>query len=728
MPPMSDTLQAEPSAVPYEFRVQNMDCAACASRVEGTLTRLVGVSDVQVNFTTQRLRLRVNEALTSRSSVERILTELGYPPELSTAARSSTVTEHYPAPPAWYRTFKGRLVLTTGVLLVISVLLALAQPSLAQWGFAAATVLGVAPLVRNAWVSTRLGQPFTINTLIVVAAVGAVLIGEAAEGALVVFLFAVGELLETVAAGRARAGIRSLAALAPKKAFLLEADAVREVPVEMLAPGDLVRVQPGGRVPADGVITSGAGGVDESPVTGESIPVFKGEGDPVFAGSISSDAVLELRVERPVSDSTISRIIQLVEEAESNKAPTARFIDRFSSWYTPAAMLMAALVAVVPPLLFAGSWETWIYRALALLLIACPCALVLSVPAAVTSGISAATRRGLLIKGGSVLEALADVQTVAFDKTGTLTRNRPEVTDTVALHGTEEDVLRLAAAVETGSAHPLARAILQAAEGLELPPVDAARAIPGEAVTARIGGSEFAVGSPRFAGRHTQLTEALNDRITNLEAQGKTVVVLLRDNVPLGLIAIRDEPRADAAETVRRLAAMNVRSVMLTGDNDRTGQAVAETIGLPARTELLPEDKLAAIDELRIEGKVAMVGDGINDAPALAHADVGIAMGGGTDVALETAGAALLRQNTTGVSDLIELSRTTMRNIRQNITFALGLKAVFLVTTLTGITGLWPAILSDTGATVLVTANALRLLRFEPTQRSALPPAAKEYA
>ncbi len=721
---MNTSRPATAEASHYEFLVSNMDCAACAHRVEGALGRLSGVSEVQVSFTTQKLRLRLDEALSSRATVQRILSGLGYPSELQVggAVQQSPLDARLTAPPAWYRTGKGRLVITTGVLLVVSVLLALVRPALAPWGFAAATLLGVAPLARQAWASTLLGQPFTINTLISVAALGAVFIGEAAEGALVVFLFAIGELLETVATGRARAGIRALAALAPKKALLIEQGGVREVPVEALQPGDLVRVQPGGRVPADATIVEGAGGVDQSPVTGESMPVFKAAGDGLFAGSISSDAVLMLRVDKPASDSTISRIIHLVEEAESNRAPVARFIDRFSRVYTPAAMLAAALVAVVPPLLFGGSWDTWIYRALALLLIACPCALVLSVPAAVTSGISAAARRGLLIKGGAVLEAIGSVRTVAFDKTGTLTRNEPRVTDIIPLDASETDVLRLAAAVETGSAHPIAKAILQAADGLDIPHAQDARAVPGEAATARVGGSELAVGSPRFAARHVRLPAGLVARITGLEREGKTVVVVLRDAVPLGILAIRDEPRDDAKKTVRRLAGLGVRSVMLTGDNARTGEAIAQAIGLEARSELMPEDKLMVIDELRSRGKVAMVGDGINDAPALARADIGIAMGGGTDVALETAGAALLSENTTGVSDLIELSRATMRNIRQNVTFALGLKAVFLVTTLAGITGLWPAILSDTGATVLVTANALRLLRFEPHRRPETPP------
>ncbi len=716
---MARTLTPPEGRVSYEFFVENMDCAECARNVAGALESVDGISDVTVNFTTQKLRLSLEEAVITRGAVEQSLSHLGYPPRVTQEGAtddSGAKAGGLDRPPLWYFTSKGRFVLVTGALLAVSAFLALVFPPLAPWGFTAATVLGVAPLARKAWASARLGRPFTINTLISMAALGAVAIGEAPEGAIVVFLFAIGELLETVAAGRARASIHALAALAPKVALLLEGGRAREVPVAALAVGDLVRVQPGGRVPADGTIVEGAAGIDEAPVTGESMPVAKAPGDTLFAGSIATDAVLTVRVDRPASDSTIARIIHLVEEAEASKAPVARFIDRFSSIYTPAAMLAALLVAVVPPLLFGADWGEWIYRALALLLIACPCALVLSVPAAVTSGISAGARRGLLIKGGAVLEAIGDVRTVAFDKTGTLTENRPQVTDVVPLAASEAEVLRLAAAVETGSAHPLAKAILERAAGLEVPAAQDARAVPGQAVTATIQGKAYAVGSPRYAAERAPLPPAAQAQAARLEDEGKTVVVLLEDATPLGLIAIRDEPRADAAEAVRRLARLGVRSVMLTGDNARTSQAIADHLGLEARSELLPEDKLAAIDDLKRHGPVAMVGDGINDAPALAQADVGVAMGGGTDVALETAGAALLRANATGVSDLIELSRATMRNIRQNVTFALGLKAVFLVTTLLGITGLWPAILSDTGATVVVTANALRLLRFQPSQ------------
>ena len=721
-PPTLEAAPAATSSVPLRYFVNNMDCADCANKVQGVVTRLAGVGEPRVNFTTQMLSLTLDETRTPRASLEQALRSIGYPPELQGEVNptSSTASTTPVAPrPArvelpWYQTGKGRNVLLTGGLLVLALLFSLIAPGFAFWAYAAATAIGTWPLLRKAVASARLGEPFTINTLISVAAIGAIAIGEAAEGALVVFLFAIGELLENVAAGRARAGIQALAALAPKTALLLEGGQTREVPVEGLQVGQFVRVQPGGRVPADGTITEGDSNLDDSPVTGESVPVHKRPGDPVYAGSINTDGVLTVRVERGASDNTIARIIHLVEEAESSKAPTARFIDHFSRWYTPAAMAVAFLFAVLPPLLFGQPWNEWIYKGVALLLIACPCALVLSVPAAVTSGISAGARRGLLIKGGAALETIGSVSTVAFDKTGTLTENKPQVTDVIGLRAPEQEVVLLAAAVETGSAHPLAKAILARAQGQAVPAAQDAKAISGKAVTATVQGRALAVGSPRYAVEVASLSPDEQAQIARLEEQGKTVVVVLDGRQVLGLLAIRDEPRADAKEAVARLKGLGVRSLMLTGDNARTGNAIARDLGLDVEAELLPEDKLQRIAALKASGKVAMVGDGINDAPALAQSDVGIAMGGGTDVALETADAALLRHSVIGVAELVQLSRAVMTNIRQNVAFALGLKAIFLVTTLLGITGLWPAILSDTGATVLVTANALRLLRFKP--------------
>ncbi|MEB3736044.1 heavy metal translocating P-type ATPase [Halopseudomonas pachastrellae] len=592
-------------------------------------------------------------------------------------------------------------------------------PGYAEWIFAAAVIAGVLPFARKAFALAVSGSPFSIETLMVVASLGALVIGEAEEAAAVVFLFAIGELLESVAAGRARAGIKALASLVPKTAVLLDAaGGQREVPAASLRVSDRVLVRPGDRVPADGKILRGESSLDESPITGESVPRQKAIGADVFAGSINVDGVLEVQVEKTASDNTISRIIQLVEQAQSSKAPTARFIEKFSRYYTPAVMAIAALIVVVPPLAMGGDWGTWLYRGLALLLIACPCALVLSTPAAIASGLAVATRRGLLIKGGNALETIGRVRAIAFDKTGTLTEGKPRITEVLPFGlFKHQQVLALAAAVESGSNHPLAKAIVAHAKSLDvaIPQATGASAIAGKAVRATVNGSALAVGSPAHAEQTATLTAAHRREIDKLEDGGKTVVVLFDEaskNV-LGLLALRDEPRRDAREGVAQLNAMGVRSVMLTGDNRRTAQAIAGKLGIEWEAELLPQDKLRLVNEMKRDAKVAMVGDGINDAPALATADVGIAMGGGTDVALETADAALLKSRVTDVAHLVALSRATMANIHQNVVFAIGLKGLFLVTTVLGITGLWVAVLADTGATALVTLNALRLLRFK---------------
>ncbi|MBU2163070.1 MAG: heavy metal translocating P-type ATPase, partial [Alphaproteobacteria bacterium] len=421
------------------------------------------------------------------------------------------------------------------------------------------------------------------------------------------------------------------------------------------------------------------------------------------------------------SDNTIARVVRLVEEAQESKSPTERFIDRFSKIYTPGVLVFAALVAVTPPLLFGGTWSEWIYKGLAVLLIGCPCALVISTPAAIAAGLSAGARRGLLMKGGAVLETLGKITAIAFDKTGTLTAGKPVVTDVVAGTRDASALLTLAAALETGSSHPLALAILARAEADEItaPPASATQAIAGEGVEGEVGGERIFLGSPQAAARRAPISPAQDAAIAALNAEGKTVSVLVAAGGVAGFLAMRDEARPDAVQGLADLKARGIRTVMLTGDNRRTAEAVAAGLGIEPRAELLPQDKLVIVKALQAEGLVvAKVGDGINDAPALAQADVGIAMGGGTDVALETADAAVLRGRVRDIPDMIALSRGVMGNIRQNITIALGLKAVFLVTTVIGVTGLWPAILADTGATVLVTANAMRLLRWTPRRQA----------
>ncbi len=714
----------------HEWTITGMDCAACAAKVKGAVERLPGVQDVDVTIMSERLRLTINRDQIPPERVEAAVRAVGYGIHLRSAPGATLPTSssghvHADEPKtgrSWWRTAKGHLVLMTGALLAAAWIIELvAPPDVARFAFIAAALCGVLPVGRRALASLRSGMPFTIEMLMTIAAVGALAIDASEEAALVLFLFAVGEVLEGVAANKARDGIRSLAQLVPKTALLLEEDGeTREVAAATLAIGQFVLVRPGDRVPADGDVVEGVSGVDESPVTGESVPRLKEPGDPVFAGSINAEAVLRVRVTRAAGDNTIARVIRLVEEAEIARAPTERFIDRFSRIYMPAVVGVAILVALVPPLLVGAPWETWIYRALALLLIGCPCALVISVPASIASALSSGARRGLLMKGGAVIEAAARTTVVVFDKTGTLTAGRPRVTEVVPFGGTEKVVLSLAAAIETGSSHPLALAILERAkaDGVTALPATGAKALAGRGAEASVGGETVSVGSPRYADERGVLATAAREAIGKLEAEGKTVVAVFRPGKLVGVIALRDEPREDAADAVRQLKALGISSTMLTGDNARTAAAISGGLGMSYRAELMPEDKVSAIREMTATGRVMMVGDGINDAPALATANVGVAMGSGTDVALETAQAAILRNRVTDVAALVRLARAAMGNIRQNIAIALGLKAVFLVTTVLGITGLWIAILADTGATVLVTLNALRLLVFDPEKRA----------
>ena len=706
------------AASPLKLQIEGMDCAACALKIESAMARLPGVSDINVSYTAGTLALNVDQDRTSQRTIEEKIRALGYQPAGATDEKPALPSKRIREP--WWQSMKARLVLMTGVLFAAALVASFFLPEWDTWLYAGAALVSVVPFARRAVAGALEGSPFSIETLMTVAALGAVAIGEAEEAAVVIFLFAVGELLETVAAGRARAGIEALIDLIPRTALrVTDSGGTESVTVEALAIDDRVVVRPGDRVPSDGVVENGTSEVNEAPVTGESVPILKEPGAKVYAGSINANGELRVRITHAAADNTIARIFHMVEEAQETKAPTARMIDRFSRWYTPGAMVVAALIIVVPPLVFGGDWMTWIYRGLATLLIACPCALVISTPAAIASGLAAGARQGLLIKGGAALETLGKVVTVAFDKTGTLTRGHPKVTDVVALAGSENDVLSKAAAVERNVSHPLGIAIVEAAQerGLELPATfGGGIAVPGKAVTARLKSGFASVGSPRHAAEETEIPADVRDRILALESEGKTVVVQMAGKRIEGLIALRDEPRDDAADAVRRLQNRGVNVLMLSGDNQRTASAIAAGLGLEAKGELLPDAKLAEIGRLKEAGPVAMVGDGINDAPALAAASVSVSMGGGTDVALETADAALLRDRVEGVADLVALSQATLGNIWQNILIALGLKAVFLATTLFGVTTLWMAILADTGATVLVTANALRLLGYRPSK------------
>ncbi len=716
-------------ATTTRIRVQGMDCAGCAIKIENALQRMPGVTEVNVSVAGGTVTVRHDQGDTKAMSSQ--IAGLGYavigseqvgakPAGLEVSAPEedaghSRIHEQGPTDQGWWQTRKGQLTIASGGALAVAFAVGKVVPATEQWAFLLAMMVGLIPIAKRAISAAMAGTPFSIEMLMTIAAIGAVFIGATEEAAAVVFLFLIGELLEGVAASRARASIQELTKLVPKTARIEGSDGqVREVEADTLSVGAMIQVRPGDRIPADGVIVSGDSSIDEAPVTGESTPVRKGRDENLFAGTVNGDGLLRVRVTAAAADNTIARVVKLVEEAQESKAPTERFIDRFSRYYTPGVVAVAALVAVVPPLLFGGAWSGWIYKGLAILLIGCPCALVISVPAAIAASLSAGARRGLLLKGGAVLEQIGKITIACFDKTGTLTAGKPQVTDVIGFDRSEGDVLRFAAALESGSSHPLATAILAKAaeQQIWVPPTSNATAIGGKGVQATVEGVRIFLGSPKAATEFTSVTADQEALISRLNDEGKTVALLVMDDRLAGAIAMRDEARPDAKKGLKLLSDAGIRTVMLTGDNRRTANAIGQQLGIDVEAELLPEDKQRIVGQFQKAGwSVAKVGDGINDAPALAAADVGIAMGGGTDVALETADAAVLHGRVSDVAAMVDLSKRTMTNIRQNIAVALGLKAVFLVTTVIGLTGLWPAILADTGATVLVTLNALRLLK-----------------
>ncbi|ENU0757112.1 TPA: Zn(II)/Cd(II)/Pb(II) translocating P-type ATPase ZntA [Klebsiella michiganensis] len=682
----------------FSWLVEGMDCAACARKVETAVRQVPGVSQVQVLFATEKLL--VNAEGNVRPQIESAVRAAGYQLRDENAPRAEE-------PTSWLR--ENLPLLTLVAMMALSWGLEQFSPPLGEIAFIVTTLVGLWPVARQAIRLIKSGSWFAIETLMSVAAIGALFIGATAEAAMVLLLFLIGERLEGWAASRARQGVSALMALKPDTAIRVR-DSVRETVAQRdLRPGDVIEVAAGGRLPADGQLLSPFASFDESALTGESVPVERNAGERVAAGATSVDRLVQLTVISEPGDSAIDRILKLIEEAEERRAPIERFIDRFSRIYTPAIMVVALLVAIVPPLLFAGAWLPWIYKGLTLLLIGCPCALVISTPAAITSGLAVAARRGALIKGGAALEQLGRVRQVAFDKTGTLTIGQPRVTAvmTTADIG-ENDLLALAAAVEQGSSHPLAQAVVREAEQRQLviPPASGQRALAGSGIEAQVEGRQVLICA---AGKNRD--PQYDEPIQQLESAGQTVVLVMRDEALLGIVALRDTLRDDARQAVDELHQLGVQGIILTGDNPRAAAAIASELGLAFRAGLLPADKVQAVMALNTESPLAMVGDGINDAPAMKAATIGIAMGSGTDVALETADAALTHNRLTGLAQMISLARATHANIRQNIAIALGLKGIFLVTTLLGLTGLWLAVLADTGATVLVTANALRLLR-----------------
>ena len=589
--------------------------------------------------------------------------------------------------------------------------------------FAAATLSGGLLVVPAAW-KALIARRLDMNVLMTVAVVGAWMIGEQAEAAAVAFLFALSELLESWAAIRARRAVSTLLELSPPTAIVMGEDgSEREVFVAEVDVGAEIRVRSGSRIPLDGEVLSGISSVDQASITGESVPVDKEAGDPVFAGTVNGEGSLKVIVTKPAGDSTLARIIQLVSEAETLKPPSQRFVDRFAAIYTPVVFAAAIIISLVPPLFLAQSWDTWIYRALVLLVIACPCALVIATPVSIVSGLTALARRGVLVKGGVYLEAIGKLRALAVDKTGTITKGTPEVVEIRPVGDlSAEDVLGRAAAINIHSEHPLAVAIVNAAKAREISFKAATdyNAETGRGARGNVGGHPHFIGNHRMVHESGLCNPALEDLLSSIESKGQSLAVLghaphreCRGEV-LGVIAIADTLRPEIPEALRQIHAAGIEKVvMLSGDNQRTASAIAEQAGIDeALGDLMPDDKVGHVRELiGTYTQVGMIGDGVNDAPALAVATVGIAMGAiGSDTAIETADIALMKDDLTGVAEAVLLGRRALGIIRFNVTFALGIKAVFLVLAFAGIAGLWMAILADTGATLLVIANSLRLL------------------
>lgn len=710
------------------YRVNGMDCADCARTVERGVRGLPGVGEVRVDFAAGILTLdgRIDEKAL-RQRVEALGYGLASPDAMPSTGAGSPVV-------GFFRHLLGsaesRFALAGAALFIAGAAAwLLGQAAASTVLFTMATVVALLPIARSGLAALWINRSFNINFLMTIAAVGALILGEPAEGAAVVVLFAIGEAMEGYTTERARQSIRGLMSLAPSEAVRLLPDGRTEtVAVAALAAGDRVLARPGERIPADGEVASGVSAVDQAAITGESVPVAKAEGDEVFAGTVNGDGALEITVTRLAADSTVQRIIALVEQAESARAPSQRAIDEFARWYTPVVTLAALAVAFGPPLLFgAPFWKTpgeegWLYRALAMLVIACPCSLVISTPVTVIGAITRAAKSGVLIKGGAHLEMLGKLRAIAFDKTGTLTQGKPVVTLARAVDCTGDpdcepcrDLLALAAAVEGRSAHPLARAVVSEAETRGLAevyaPAEAVVTLGGRGVTGSVEQRRVTVGSHALFDSEHPHPEALCAQVREAEANGQTTLLLADDDGVRGFLTAADAPRPESAAVVAELNALGLHTVMLTGDHAAAAEAIAREVGIEeVRAGLLPAGKLTAIQQLTAQyGAVGMVGDGINDTPALAAASVGIAMGaGGSAQALETADVALMADHLLRLPYAVRLSRRARRLIQQNIAFSLGVKAVFLTLAVLGLTSLWGAVAADVGMLFLVTLNGMR--------------------
>jgi Zn2+/Cd2+-exporting ATPase len=691
------------------FKIEGMDCHEEVAILERRLKTLIGLEALHADVLGQRLRIKYDAAKLSTAAIAEAVAQTGM---------RAWLEHEGPAGAAPSAATRRLFVVVSGVSVAIGMILAgLGDRPLAITAYVLAIASGGVYSVRRVAQAAR-SLALDINVLMFVAVCGAMLLGEWGEAACVVFLFALAQLLEARAMERARGAIRALMDLAPADAHVRRDGIELQLSIDDVRVGDLVLVKPGEKIPLDGVVAEGRSYVNQAPVTGESLPVEKQRGDEVFAGTINGRAAIDVRVQRLRGDSTLARIIHLVERAQSQRAPSQTFVERFARVYTPAVLVLAALVGFVPPLMGLGSWSAWFYRALVLLVISCPCALVISTPVSIVSALAAAARKGVLLKGGAHLERLADVRCVAFDKTGTLTKGELHLVNVTPLNGMlPERIVQLAGSLELRSEHPIGRAIVAHAEeaGIALESVQAFESLPGLGAEALVGGARVVLGSHRLFEDRGICSAAVDERMDTLARDGRSLVIVGTATEPIGIIGVADRLRESARDAVQLLRDHGIAHLaLLTGDHEPAARAFALSVGIDeVRADLLPEDKVTAVETLRARyGTVAMVGDGINDAPALAAADVGIAMGvAGSDAALETADVALMSDELLKIPYAVRLSRATVRNIRANIGFSLALKGAFLAMAILGYATLWMAVVADMGASLIVIGNALRLLR-----------------
>jgi Zn2+/Cd2+-exporting ATPase len=693
------------------YRVQGFTCTNCAAIFENNVKELPGVQEAKVNFGASKVYVQGNTTIEE-------LEKAGAFENLKIRDEKEQRVEREP----FWKQKENIKVYLSAILLVISWYLGKQfgeEHIFPTIGYAASILIGGYSLfVKGLKNLSRLN--FDMNTLMTIAIIGAAIIGEWGEGATVVILFAISEALERYSMDKARQSIESLMDIAPKEALIRRGNEEMMIHVDDIQVGDIMVVKPGQKLAMDGVVVKGTSTLNQAAITGESVPVTKTINDEVFAGTLNEEGLLEVKVTKRVEDTTLSKIIHLVEEAQAERAPSQAFVDKFAKYYTPAIVILALLIAVVPPL-FGGDWSQWIYQGLAVLVVGCPCALVVSTPVAVVTAIGNAAKNGVLIKGGIHLEEAGHLKAIAFDKTGTLTKGIPVVTDIVTSDGNDNELMTIAAAIEKGSQHPLASAIIRKAEekGLNFNGVsiEEFQSITGKGVKAKVNNEMYYVGSPALFEEllPNGIQSEIKEQITTLQIQGKTVMALGTEKEILALIAVADEIRESSKEVIRKLHQVGIeKTVMLTGDNQRTAEAIGKQVGVSdIKADLLPEDKLNFIKELRGKHKnVGMVGDGVNDAPALAASTVGVAMGGaGTDTALETADIALMSDDLSKLPYTIKLSRKALAIIKQNITFSLGIKVLALLLIVPGWLTLWLAIFADMGATLIVTLNSMRLLK-----------------